>query len=101
HVAERGGEDHVVALAGEAIEDRLRLGTLWHALEIGRLDAVTQRGLELEAAVVVLLGPAGVTDRADVDERGLDRLAVGARFGRVDPVRGRRGGVVRRVAGRV
>ena len=41
-------------------------------LEIGGLDLVAEFLLDLQAALVVLIGPAEVADRADIDEAGLE-----------------------------
>ena len=79
-IAERGREDHVVALRDEVLLDIGDIGRLGDRLDEGRRDALC---LEAFAAGVVAEGPAGIADRSDIDEGGLElvcRLA-GTRSG--------------------
>ena len=74
HVAERGREDDVAAGAGEALERALGVGAFRHAFEIGEFDLLlaAQVLLRFEGALMMLIRPAEVADRADIDEAGLD-----------------------------
>jgi hypothetical protein len=74
HVAEAGTVDQLVAAARELAEHPLRIRSLRHGLDELRLHLAVQRFLHLPAAEVVLKGPAGLADRADVDEADLQRL---------------------------
>ena len=71
HVAERGGEDDVAARTCEALQCALGIGAFRHAFQIGGLDGVAERFLDLEPALVVLIRPAEIADRADIDETRL------------------------------
>ena len=78
HEAERGGEDQLVAGAGELLDRALGIGTFGDVLEIGGLDLVAERLYHGLAAEFVLVGPAEIADRADIDEADL-QLVGGAR----------------------
>ena len=71
HVAEAGGEHDLAAAGGELADHALGVGALGDVLDVARLDPASERLLELLAALVVLVGPAGVADRADVDKADL------------------------------
>ena len=75
HVAERGREDEVVAALRELADHALGVRALGHALDVLGRDLRAERLLHLLAADVVLVGPAGVADRAHVDVADLERLA--------------------------
>ena len=68
HEAERGGEDELVAGAGELLDRALGVGALGDVLEEGRLDLVAERLLHRLASDVMLVAPAKVADRPDIDE---------------------------------
>jgi len=81
HVAERGGEDDLVAVLRQLADDALGVGALGHVLdELGDHLALHRR-FHLLAALIVLEGPAGVPDRADVDEADLGGRLGGERGG--------------------
>ena len=71
HVAEAGGEHDLAAAGGELADHALGVGALGDVLDVARLDLAAERLFHLLAALVVLVGPAGVADRADVDEADL------------------------------
>ena len=73
--AERGGEDDLVAVLDEVLDDLRGLGPLGDVLLVGGLDGVAELLLDVLAAVVVGRCPAAVVDRADVDPGRLERLA--------------------------
>ena len=68
HVAERGGEDGVEALARQVANHAFGVSAFGHAFQIGRGDLVAHGFFQILAAFVVGVGPAAVTDGADVDE---------------------------------
>ncbi len=74
HVAERGGQDQVEALAGQAADDLLGVGAFGHVFDVGDVR-VRHVLLEVGQAVVVRLAPAAVVMRADQD-RGDVELAL-------------------------
>ena len=76
HVAERGGEDDSGPLADEAGDRAFGVGAFGHVLDVDGLDPVAERFLDREPPLIVLVGPAVVADRADVDES--DHQLVGA-----------------------
>ena len=80
HEAEGGREDDVAAVTGEALDGALGVG-FRNVLDIGCLDLVAQFLLDREAALIVLVGPAEVADRADIDPAGLG-LGLGVGTGR-------------------
>jgi hypothetical protein len=79
HVAERGREDDVAAGAGEALDGAFGIGAFRHAFQIGGFDLVAELFLRREAALIVLIGPAEIADRADIDETGLHLGRLGLR----------------------
>ncbi len=91
HEAERGGEHDVGAIVGHLADDALGIGALIDVLDIDGLDPVAEGLLESQSALVVLVGPSVIADRADIDEAGLHRIL---RVGRPDRQRqcGGRGG---------
>ena len=57
---------------------RSAVGTFGYVLDIGRLDLVAERLDHRLAADFVLVGPAEVADRADIDEADLELVGGGA-----------------------
>src|SRR5262249_756363 len=53
-------------------DDALGVRAFLDAFDIGRLHLVAERLLDFFAGVVVLVGPAEIGDRADIDEAGLE-----------------------------
>ncbi len=74
HEAKGRGEDKPVAGAGELLDDALGVGALGHLLDEGGLDAVAELPLQRLSADIVLVGPAMVAHRADIDEADLQLL---------------------------
>ena len=74
HVAERGGEDDLVALGGEIADHALGVGAFGHALHVRGAHLALQLRFHRLAPGVVGEGPAAVADRADVDEADAQRL---------------------------
>ncbi len=52
----------------------LGVGAFGHGFLIDRLDLVAEMLFDGEPALVVLVGPAAIADRADIDEADLHRL---------------------------
>ncbi|MPN08802.1 hypothetical protein SDC9_156087 [bioreactor metagenome] len=71
HVAKAGGQHHLVAAGGEFADHPFGIGALGDVLDVLGLDLVAERLLHLLAAFVMLEGPAGVTDGADIDQTDL------------------------------
>jgi hypothetical protein len=71
HVSKGGGEDQISALQRHIGHDTLGIWTFWHAFHIHRFDFITKSLHNGFAALVVLIGPTAVTDRADIDEADL------------------------------
>ena len=74
HVAEGGGEDHLVALARQLADDAGRIRPLGNVLDEGRLDLVTKMLFNVLTADLVGIGPAMVTRIGQIDEPDLDRV---------------------------
>ena len=74
HIAERGGEDHVIPLTGILVHDPGTVRTLFDTLDIGGLDGVAQLLLHIESSLIVHIGPAEIPGRADIYERYLERI---------------------------
>jgi hypothetical protein len=79
-VAEGGGEDQIVALSEEIALDVADVRRFRYGLYIRGFDA--RLLLEAFPALIVAIGPAGVPDRPDVNERGAQVLLGIARAGR-------------------
>ena len=77
-VTERRCEDQVVAASGELFHHCFGLVTFGDVLDA--LDFDTEFTLELEDALLVLVGPALVVWDADVDDSDLQVAVVGAGF---------------------
>ena len=71
HVAERGRENETGSLARKALDGALRVRALRDVLDIGGLDPIAELFFDGAPADVVLIGPAVVADRSDVDEADL------------------------------
>jgi len=97
HVAERGGEDDLVALRGQVADHAFGIGALGHLLDDGGLDLVAELGFHFLAAQVVRIRPARVTGRPDVDEGDLQRLGLGGGRGDRSRLGRRRRGCGRRL----
>ena len=78
-VTERGCEDEVVAASGELFHHGFGFVTFWDVLDA--LDFDAKFALELQDALLVLVGPALVVRDADVDDSDLQVAVVGAGFG--------------------
>ena len=93
HVAERGGEDQLVAGARQLRDRALGIRALADVLEIGGLDLVAQRLHHLLAADFVPVGPAKIADRPQVDKSDLQFIGGGRAVAcRGDRQSGDRGG---------
>jgi hypothetical protein len=68
HVAERGGEDELMAGACELFDGTLGVGTFGHVFQIGRFDPVAEGGDDRPATDLMLIGPAEIADRPEIDE---------------------------------
>src|SRR5262249_20348322 len=79
HVAERGGEDQLVAGARKLLDGTLGIRAFRDVLQVGRLDLVAESLRQALAADLVLIGPTHVADRAEIDEADLE--LVGRPFG--------------------
>src|SRR5206468_1766076 len=85
--AERRPEDHLVAVANQALDHLAGLRPLRDELLEGRLDLRAESLLNGEAALVVGLRPAGVVVRADVDPGDFVRRGLLRRAGACDDER--------------
>ncbi len=74
HVAEGGGEDKVIVALGHVADNPLGIGTLRHVLDEAGLHLVAQLLFHVLATLLMLVGPAMVADRADIDEADLQRI---------------------------
>ncbi len=72
HIAERGGEDDVTARQRHLGQHPLGVGALGHILLKRGLDLVAELLDHRPPSKLVLIGPAAVADRADIDEAGLN-----------------------------
>ncbi len=68
HVAERRREDQLVAGADQLLDRALGVGTFRHVFEIGGLDLVAEFLHQRLAGELMLIGPAEIADRAEVNE---------------------------------
>ena len=73
HVAEAGREDQLVALLRQVADHAFGVRALGHVLDIARLDLAAECGLHRLPAFFVLVDPAGVADRRNVDEGHFER----------------------------
>ena len=72
HVAERRGEDQLVAGARELLDRALGVRAFADVFEIGGFDLVAEFLEHREAGQIVLVGPAEIADRAEIDEADLE-----------------------------
>src|SRR5690606_14432694 len=68
HETEGRREDDVAAGAGEPLQSPLCIGAFRNVLQIGGLDLVAIFGLHRQPSLIVLIGPAEIADRTDIDE---------------------------------
>jgi hypothetical protein len=71
HEAEGGGEDDAAAGRGQLVDDALRVGPLGDILDVVGVDPVAELLLKGQQTLVVLVAPALVADRPDVNEAHL------------------------------
>ena len=71
HVAERGRKDEIVALVREFRDNPLGVGAFGNVLDIARLDLVPEMRHEFLASDLVLVGPAEITHRPEINEPDL------------------------------
>ncbi len=71
HVAERGAEDQVESLAGQAAEHLLCFGALGHVLDIGHMR-IRHVLFEVKQPFVVGLRITAIVMRADEDRRHIE-----------------------------
>uniref|UniRef100_A0A494G987 Uncharacterized protein n=1 Tax=Solanum lycopersicum TaxID=4081 RepID=A0A494G987_SOLLC len=83
HVAERGGEDQVVVVLGHVADHPLGVGALGHVLDVIGGDLRAEFLRQRLAPLFMLIRPAVVADRADVDETDLQRI--GSAGAQADP----------------
>jgi hypothetical protein len=57
-----------VAGACELFDETLRIGAFGHVFKIGRFDPVAKGGDDRPAADFVLIGPAQIADRPEIDK---------------------------------
>ena len=76
HIAEGGGEDHIVPFLGVLPDHPGRVGALLHVLYVGGLDVVAELRLHLLTAPVVLVGPTEISGRPNVDIGNLKGASV-------------------------
>ena len=79
HVAERRREDQLVAGADQLLDGALGVGALGHVFEIGGLDLVAEFLHQRLAGELVLIGPAEIADRAEVNEADFQLVGGGGR----------------------
>src|SRR5580765_4547759 len=80
--AEGRGEDDLVAVADEALDDLCRLRAFRHELFVCRLNFRAELALDIQAPLVVSLRPAVVVMRTDVHPGGLECRSLLLRPGR-------------------
>ena len=68
HIAERRGEDEPMAGAHKLFDGPFGVGTFGDVFEIGRFDPVAKGGDDRSAADLMLIGPAEIADRPEIDE---------------------------------
>ena len=78
HVAERRREDQLVAGARELLDRAFGVRAFADILEERGFDLVAEFLDHLEAAEVVLVGPAEIADRAEIDETDLEFVGGGS-----------------------
>lgn len=90
HEAKGRREDEAGALTRQTLDGAFRVGAFRHALDVDGLDLVAEFLLDGETALVVLVGPAIVADRTDVDEADLELVGrIGVRHAETEQRGGR------------
>jgi len=82
HIAERGGEYQLIAIRGELAKYPFGIGGLRNVFHKCGLDLGAECLFQLQAGLIVHLGPAAVFDRAQINETHLERLGGGGRHRR-------------------
>ena len=77
HVPERGREDQVVSFVGKFRDHPLGVGAFGNVLDIARLDFVSEMRHEFLTSDLVLISPAEVADRPEIDEADLRHGGLG------------------------
>ena len=77
HVAERGGEDQLVAGARQLFDRSFGVGTFADVLEVGGLDLVAEFLDQRLPRNFMLIGPAEIADRAEIDKAYLELVGGG------------------------
>ncbi|MGY4462318.1 hypothetical protein ACVWYI_006278 [Bradyrhizobium sp. LB13.1] len=77
HIAERRREDQLVAGADELLDGPLGVGTFRHVFQIGGLNLVAELLHQRLACQLMLIGPAEVSDRTQIDEADLQLVGGG------------------------
>ena len=78
HVAERGGEDQLVAGAHQLLDRALGVRAFADVFEIGGLDLVAEFLDQRLAREFMLVGPAEIADRAEIDEADFELVGGGS-----------------------
>jgi hypothetical protein len=74
HVAERCGEDQVVLVLGHVADHPLGIGALGDVLHVVGGDLLAEFLCQHLASLFMLIRPAMVSDRADIDEADFQRV---------------------------
>ena len=77
HVTERRREDQLVAGARQLFDRPLGVGAFADIFEVGGLDLVAEFLDECQTGEVMLVGPAEISDRAEIDEADLELVGGG------------------------
>ena len=78
HIAERGREDQLVAGARQLLDRALGVRTFADILQERGFDLVAEFLEHGEASEVVLVGPAEIADRSEIDESDLELVGGGS-----------------------
>ena len=73
-IAKAGGHDQAAAITRQIAHHALAVCPFGHGFDIAALDLPAQRLVHRLAAQFMLVGPARLANRADVDETGLERV---------------------------
>ncbi len=74
HVAERGGENQIVATGGHVADHPLGIGPFGDAFDVGSFDFVSELFGHNFSRPVVHVGPARIANGTDVDKTDLERF---------------------------
>jgi len=74
HIAKGGGENEVMATLGQIPDHTFSFRAFGHTVDKFGFDLVAKVLFQFKSALVVLVGPAGITNRADINKANFELI---------------------------